>query len=199
MQQRHNHKRGFSLIEAAIVLAVVGLVVAGIWWAAGSVIERWKVNSLTTALLQIDQKARELFPKQMWPSEPGGSTSITNTLIQSGGVPKDMVLNYSPPVIANIISPKGNITMNLLYPPLTSTRLFYYHLRLIDKTETANLFLRTFITATQKTGVYDHCFCIRCIICNGSDNLSQWYGTWPPNCPKITGNEKLSIACYLKE
>ena len=196
---RQNHKRGFSLVESAIVLAVVGGVIGGIWWAAGSVIERWKVNRLTTALLQIDQKARELFPRQMWPSAPGGATSITNTLIQSGGVPKDMVLSYSPAVIANIISPDGDITMALLYPPLTSERVFYYHLRLIDKTETANLFLRAFITATQKTGVYKGCFCIRCEICDGSHNLSQWNGTWPPNCPKITGNEKLSIACYLKE
>lgn len=30
-------KRAFSLIEAAIVLAVVGLVLGGIWWAASSI------------------------------------------------------------------------------------------------------------------------------------------------------------------
>lgn len=34
---RHSRKRGFSLIEAAIVLAVVGLVIGGIWVAAAKV------------------------------------------------------------------------------------------------------------------------------------------------------------------
>ena len=37
MQKRHNHKRGFNLIEAAIMLAVVGGVIGGIWVAAAAI------------------------------------------------------------------------------------------------------------------------------------------------------------------
>lgn len=49
------HRKGFNLIEAAIVLGVVGLVIGGIWIAASSVMERQKLNNTTTAMLrQVD-------------------------------------------------------------------------------------------------------------------------------------------------
>lgn len=38
------NRKGFSLVEAAIVLGVVGLVIGGIWVAAATVIENHKVN-----------------------------------------------------------------------------------------------------------------------------------------------------------
>ena len=48
---RQNHKRGFSLIEAAIVLAVVGGVIGGIWVSADNVRENYKINQLTDGLI----------------------------------------------------------------------------------------------------------------------------------------------------
>ena len=193
-------RRGFNLIESAIVLGVVGVVLGALWVTASAVMERWKVNRVSEALLQIDQEARKLFPPQLWPSAPGGSTSTTYTLIKIGAVPKDMVLRSNE--IANIISPEGRITTSLLYPPLTSRRMYYFHLSLIKNTKTANLFLSTFISASSKTGKFSHCFCIKCKICDGSHNLSSWSssGSWPPACPDLlASDEKLSIACYLNE
>ncbi len=43
-KSRTDKKTGFSLIEAAIVLGVVGLVVGGIWVAASTVHEKMRIN-----------------------------------------------------------------------------------------------------------------------------------------------------------
>jgi type II secretory pathway pseudopilin PulG len=58
MQQRHNHKKGFSLVEAAIVLGVVGLVIGGIWVAAASVKQRWFETKFSEGFLLFVQKTQ---------------------------------------------------------------------------------------------------------------------------------------------
>lgn len=44
-------RRGFSLIEAAIVLGVVGLVIGGIWVAAANVRNAWTANKIVEDVL----------------------------------------------------------------------------------------------------------------------------------------------------
>ncbi len=44
-------RRGFSLIEAAIVLGVIGFVIGGIWVAAGAVMDRFKMSALMQGLV----------------------------------------------------------------------------------------------------------------------------------------------------
>ena len=44
-------RRGFNLIEAAIVLAVVGLVVAGVWVAAAAISEKREINNVKDFIL----------------------------------------------------------------------------------------------------------------------------------------------------
>ena len=56
---RHNHKRGFNLIEAAIVLGVVGLVIGGIWVAAASLKQRWFEQQFMEGLLVLAQNAQK--------------------------------------------------------------------------------------------------------------------------------------------
>jgi type II secretory pathway pseudopilin PulG len=52
MTRRRDHTRkGFNLIESAIVLGVVGFVIGGIWVVAASVQENQKVNSLANGLI----------------------------------------------------------------------------------------------------------------------------------------------------
>lgn len=81
MQQRHNHKkgfkrlpscseaigrnarRGFNLIEAAIVLGVVGLVIGGIWYSAAAMYENYKVNKTVEQSLMIYQCIKNRFPR----------------------------------------------------------------------------------------------------------------------------------------
>ena len=63
MQQRSNQKKGFSLIEAAIVLAVVGLVIGGIWVAAANMYESWRINQYANAMLSIRKCVQNKFPR----------------------------------------------------------------------------------------------------------------------------------------
>jgi len=63
MQQRHNQKKGFSLIEAAIVLAVVGGVIGAIWVAASNYLENQRVQKYATDFLTINQCIRNKFPR----------------------------------------------------------------------------------------------------------------------------------------
>jgi len=57
----HSARQAFSLIEAAIVLGIIGLVIGGIWIAAASVFEKNRINDTTTALLKQVLKVRHLY------------------------------------------------------------------------------------------------------------------------------------------
>lgn len=76
--------KGFNLIEAAIVLGVVGLVLGGIWWAVGSIKENITVNRLFSATLVINSKMAKLFKGMTIPSG-----NVTGELIQAGVIPSD--------------------------------------------------------------------------------------------------------------
>ena len=52
---------GFNLVEAAIVLGVVGLVIGGIWVAASSVKENNNRQRALTQILQVAENTRNLF------------------------------------------------------------------------------------------------------------------------------------------
>lgn len=53
-------QRGFSLIEAAIVLAVVGLVLGGIWVAAAAMYENYKVNKTVEGIFSTARNIQNL-------------------------------------------------------------------------------------------------------------------------------------------
>jgi len=62
--QRRRHtasNKGFNLIEAAIVLGIVGLVVGGIWVAATSVYGNLRTKQSSDQLIQIVQGVRSLY------------------------------------------------------------------------------------------------------------------------------------------
>lgn len=88
-QQRDRaQKLGFSLIEAAIVLAVVGLVVAGIWVAAAEMYENYKVNKTVEGIFTIEKNAQQLISISN-AIVIGNAVNITPTLLASGAYPKD--------------------------------------------------------------------------------------------------------------
>lgn len=109
MRQRHHHKKGFellrsnsetiahktrmgfSLVEAAIVLGVVGLVVGGIWYGAASVIENQKVNRHSEQLIGIIMGLNALFAKFQIPDTDENGLYITSAIISANIIPKDMV------------------------------------------------------------------------------------------------------------
>ena len=110
-------KKAFSLIEAAIVLGVVGLVIGGIWVAAATVNERQKINATTQNIGFIVNAARSLYKGMPIPST---TTGITSLLIASGAIPADMVDNSAAKSAWG-----GNFTVTIMTLP-TSLRFIVY-------------------------------------------------------------------------
>jgi hypothetical protein len=84
-------RKGFNLIEAAIVLGVVGLVIGGIWAAASAVIEKYRVNETSEGLVTSCNRLSRLFPK--WSARPIGNdgVNVTHTAIAAGVFPKSWI------------------------------------------------------------------------------------------------------------
>lgn len=91
MKLVHNRPNAFSLIEAAIVLAVIGLVIGGIWTATDTVRLRNKTARTVENILTIVSKTRSLFPLTEYPSTDASANGITNAGIAAGVIPKDWV------------------------------------------------------------------------------------------------------------
>ena len=90
-------KRGFSLIEAAIVLGVVGAVIGTIWVSAANMYENHKVNKTINDLAVTANNIRRLISLRdaeeigaMTPSQMG------TFLINAGVYPKDWVGSETP-------------------------------------------------------------------------------------------------------
>lgn len=75
-------QQGFNLIEAAIVLGMVGLVVGGIWIAAAAVKEKRNLVTAEEAVLQINDAVVSLFRNLPWPYSV--YTGMNDVLIASG-------------------------------------------------------------------------------------------------------------------
>lgn len=97
MDRRKSIRRGFSLIEAAIVLGVVGLVIGGIWVAASVVIENDRVNRASTATILMVGNARRLIGKDagvmMEKLGQNAEHNLADMMIAAGAVPTDLVSN----------------------------------------------------------------------------------------------------------
>lgn len=61
----HKPRQGFSLIEAAIVLGVVGLVIGGIWVAAAAVQTKMMSNNIATGINIAINNIQRLIPHDM--------------------------------------------------------------------------------------------------------------------------------------
>lgn len=70
-------RRAFSLIEAAIVLGVVGLVIGGIWVAAKAVTENRKITATYSGMLMIQKNILQVYDQKPPPA--------TATLDRSAG------------------------------------------------------------------------------------------------------------------
>ena len=80
-------KRGFNLVEAAIVLGVIGLVIGGIWVAAAAVQSNLRKSDASKGLIQIVQNVRNLYYGQ----SPSSTGAITTQLINANAVPGNFI------------------------------------------------------------------------------------------------------------
>lgn len=84
-------KRGFSLIEAAIVLSVIGLVIGSIWVAAANVRQKQQVSTMVAATLSMSEKIRSLYK-----DHDISDADITAAMVSAGVVPANLVVNGQP-------------------------------------------------------------------------------------------------------
>jgi len=87
MPRRSASPAAFSLIEAAIVLGIIGLVLGAIWVASAQIRREQLNNTLTTAVLQIVQKIRTNYNIDQYPTSCCGSNNVTNFLYNTNAAP----------------------------------------------------------------------------------------------------------------
>lgn len=80
-------RKGFSLIEAAIVLGIVGLVIGGIWVAASAVQTNLRESTASQGVLQIVNNVRNLYYGQSLTA----TATITSDLVSAGAIPGDLL------------------------------------------------------------------------------------------------------------
>ena len=87
-------KRGFSLIEAAIVLGVVGAVIGTIWVSAANMYESYKVNKTAADLQLIVKNVQGLISlRDVEAIASGNEVVINDTMIAAGRIPSDWIKN----------------------------------------------------------------------------------------------------------
>ena len=89
LKTRASRRAGFNLIEAAIVLGIVGLIVGGIWAAAGAAYENMRQQNASKQLLALVQGIRGFYAQS--------PTDVVETdlgkLNDLGVLPADMVVD----------------------------------------------------------------------------------------------------------
>jgi prepilin-type N-terminal cleavage/methylation domain-containing protein len=88
-------KKGFTLTEIAIVLGIIGLILASIWWAAASTFANQRITHANTAILDIVEGLRTLYSTS---SSTGyaAATLITPTVVSAGIIPADLAAGTGP-------------------------------------------------------------------------------------------------------
>jgi len=88
----HQQAHGFTLIESAIVLGIVGLVVAGIWIASQALSQKAALAKANEGLIQLAQNIQNNLTITQ-ASQIGNGTYIANTARKAGWVPADWIRN----------------------------------------------------------------------------------------------------------
>lgn len=99
-------RRGFNLVEAAIVLGVIGLVIGGIWTAASAVQRNMKLNELVTLISTINSNLQSLYAT----NRPSEQISIQGNLLRNV-VPNSHQLSNSNQAVAEPFG--GNMTVDI--------------------------------------------------------------------------------------
>jgi type II secretory pathway pseudopilin PulG len=97
---QRNQQAGFNLIEAAIVLGIVGLVVGGIWAAAAAAYENMRQQQASKGVLALAQAVKSYYAGT-GSATIGSEAQLVSTI---NIVPKDMVSGNS------IVHPLGGNT-----------------------------------------------------------------------------------------
>jgi len=80
--------KGFTLVEIAIVLGIIGLILGAVWTAASSVYANQRNTNANTAILTIAQGIRTL---EATSSTVGTAGDLTSSMITAGVIPGNLV------------------------------------------------------------------------------------------------------------
>ena len=83
---------GFTLTELAIVLGVIGIVLASIWSASAMVSKKMKVNHAIQELQTIVSNIRSIYVGGSHFSQTGSMTDITAGMVNAGVFPPEMIV-----------------------------------------------------------------------------------------------------------
>lgn len=83
-------KQGFSLTELAIIMGIVGVVLAAIWVTAGKVSENEKAAKTVAEIYYIVDNVRNIYGRQL------SSGTGTSSFINSAAIPTEMMVNGVP-------------------------------------------------------------------------------------------------------
>jgi len=97
--------RAFSLIEAAIVLGIIGLVIGGIWAATASVQEKNRRNLAFNAMMECIEWFNEAYQNIPLKAASNQVEYLTDTVYKSG-----LLRNFQP------LDPPTNSTLNGPWP-----------------------------------------------------------------------------------
>jgi len=98
----------FSLIEAAIVLAIISLVIGGIWAAAASVKSNYRVKEAVELALLLQVKGQQKLTAADYPQYSNGFWALLPVLRGAGIVPADYVYDAA----AGSVTTPGGIVVN---------------------------------------------------------------------------------------
>jgi len=84
-------RRAFTLTELSIVLGVIGLVLGGIWVAAGQAYNAQKATKAAGQVQQILAGYRKMFGNRRVDTGAGVMVNVTQIGINAGYFPSDMV------------------------------------------------------------------------------------------------------------
>ncbi len=135
MNSFRKSQRGFTFVELAIVLGIVGLIIAGIWVAAASVSRKNKETKAAQQLSEIVQNVRSLYSAQV------DTTGITTeSMIFSGAIPAEMKKSDT-----EAINPWGG---NVMVEVATAQRIYISYFG-VPQASCINLLMTTTVNPTE--------------------------------------------------
>jgi len=146
MHQRHSHT-GFTLIELAIVLAIIGVIIGGVWYYAAQTLNKMKQEKMQDEITQIIQNSRQVFSSANTAPVIGTNVNFTTQAITANIFPIEMVNNNTSP--PTLMDPYGQpVTLTTSGAQNTS-----FHLQFNTRSDSCTNIMTKFIA---NTGTRDH-------------------------------------------
>lgn len=136
-------QKAFNLIEAAIVLAVVGGVIGGIWTVSAAVYENYKVEKTVEGIFTTARNIQNLISM----NDTNGfviNQDINNTIIGADLIPKDWING------ASLYTPMGNGLV--VYAKVSPPDTFVIKTQNMTKSGCIKLMVKTTSREANKSG-----------------------------------------------